>query len=73
MPNKELRKEKCPIVATMNIIGGKWKIPILWYLAQAPHRYNQLKRCLAGITNIMLTRALRDLEKDGLVKRIHTK
>ncbi|EXG84564.1 putative transcriptional regulator [Clostridium sp. ASBs410] len=62
--------ENCPLVSTMNVIGGKWKIPILWYLAQSPQRYNQLKRCIDGITNTMLTRALRDLEEDGLVERI---
>ena len=60
----------CPLVATMNMIGGKWKIPILWYLAQAPRRYNELKRCIWEITNIMLTRSLRDLEEDGLIERI---
>lgn len=64
------KEETCPLVCTMNIIGGKWKIPILWYLAQSPRRYNELKRCVAGITNIMLTRSLRDLEENGLVERI---
>jgi len=55
---------------TLNLIGGKWKIPILWQLYNADLRYNELKRRLGGITNIMLTRSLRELEEAGLVNRI---
>lgn len=62
--------KKCTLAVTMDIIGGKWKVPILWYLSLSPQRYNQLKRCLGSVTNVMLTRALRDLEKDGFVERI---
>ena len=45
-------------------------MPILWQLYNADLRYNELKRRLGGITNIVLTRCLRDLEEAGLVKRI---
>lgn len=69
MIDNDRKEENCPLVSTMSIIGGKWKIPILWYLNQSPRRYNELKRCIGGITNVMLTRALRDLENDGLVER----
>lgn len=69
MIDNNQNEENCPLVSTMKIIGGKWKIPILWYLDQSPRRYNELKRCIGEITNVMLTRALRDLENDGLVKR----
>ena len=60
----------CPVMNTLNLIGGKWKIPILWQLYNEDLRYNELKRRVNGITNIMLTRSLRDLEKSGLVNRI---
>lgn len=60
----------CPVLHALNIIGGKWRIPILWKLANSPLRYNELKRQLTGITNIMLTRSLKDLEKHGLIDRI---
>jgi DNA-binding HxlR family transcriptional regulator len=55
----------------MELIGSKWKMPILWNLTKedALH-YNELKRRVAGITNTMLTRSLRDLEEDGLVRRM---
>ncbi|WP_288935315.1 helix-turn-helix domain-containing protein [uncultured Acidaminococcus sp.] len=61
---------KCPIVYAMEIIGSKWKIPILWNLTQEDNlHYNELKRRIAGVTNTMLTRALRELEEAGLLVR----
>ena len=60
---------KCPINRVLNKMGGKWKIPILWQLYNDDLRYNELKRRLDGITNIMLTRCLRDLEEAGAIKR----
>lgn len=63
-------EKKCPIVYAMSIIGAKWKIPILWHLAHYEiMHYNELKRHLAGITNTVLTRCLRELEQDDLVVR----
>lgn len=63
--------EKCPIIHALEIIGGKWRIPIIWRLsAEKSLRYNELKRSIPGITNIMLTRSLQSLEKNGLVKRV---
>ncbi len=63
-------KSKCSIVYAMELIGAKWKIPILWHLAhyEVMH-YNDLKRHLGGITNTVLTRNLRELEADDLVIR----
>ena len=61
---------KCPIYSVLNKIGGKWKLQILWQLYNEDLRYNELKRRLNGITNIMLTRCLRDLEEAGAIKRI---
>jgi len=55
----------------MDILGGKWRMPILWKLYQnGAMRYNELKRSLVGITNIMLTRSLQSLEEKGLVSRL---
>ena len=60
----------CPIVYALGIIGQKWKIPILWHLAdEGTLRYNELKRGVHGITNMMLTKSLQELEGDGLVTR----
>lgn len=61
---------KCGVVYALGIIGGKWRLPIIWRLsAQDGMRYNELRRRLDGITNIMLTRALKELEAYGLVRR----
>ena len=60
----------CPIVYALDMIGQKWKIPILWHLAdEGTLRYNELKRGIYGITNIMLTKSLQELEERGLVHR----
>mgnify|MGYP001346265127 CR=1 FL=1 len=60
----------CPIVYAINIIGQKWKIPILWNIAEhGMLHYNELKRLITPITNTALTRCLRELEEYGLVNR----
>ncbi|MHC1685051.1 MAG: winged helix-turn-helix transcriptional regulator [Clostridiaceae bacterium] len=61
----------CPVIHALQIIGGKWRIPIIWHISVAKSiRYNELKRSIPGITNIMLTRSLQSLEKHGLIKRV---
>ena len=67
---QDIREHRCPVLYALDIVGQKWKRPILWYLhAQENTRYNELKRRVAGITNMMLTKSLRELEADGLVAR----
>lgn len=62
--------EACPLTQTMNIIGGKWRLPILWAIYKGETvRYNALKREIEGVTNMMLTQSLKDLEHYGLVIR----
>lgn len=61
---------RCPILYALDLVGQKWKLPILWYLHEASAtRYNELKRRMPGITNTMLTKSLRELEEAGLVER----
>jgi len=68
---KAFNKRNCVMIYSMEIIGGKWRVPILWKLYQnKTMRYNELKRNLEGITNIMLTRSLQSLEENGLVDRV---
>lgn len=60
----------CPVMYAMSLIGQKWKINILWHLADEGHvRYNALKRGLPGITNVVLTKCLTELADHGLVLR----
>jgi DNA-binding HxlR family transcriptional regulator len=58
-----------PFLEAMRPLTGKWKIEIMWALAQHTHRFGELRRALSGITQHMLTMQLRELEADGLVKR----
>ena len=63
-------KNECPILHVFRRIGGKWKLPILWHLAEKDAtRYNELKRSVRGVTNMMLTKCLREMEDIGLVQR----
>jgi DNA-binding HxlR family transcriptional regulator len=61
--------QQCPAERTLDIIGGRWKVLILWQLFQGERRFSELFRALAGITQKMLTQQLRELEKDGIVHR----
>lgn len=61
---------RCTDIFAIDVIGGKWRLAIIWNLAGYESlRYNELKRKLKGVTNIMLTRALRSLEEHRLVTR----
>jgi DNA-binding HxlR family transcriptional regulator len=61
--------QQCPAEMTLDIIGGRWKVLILWQLFQGARRFSELFRALDGITQKMLTQQLRELEKDGIVHR----
>jgi DNA-binding HxlR family transcriptional regulator len=60
---------QCPAERTLDIIGGRWKVLILWQLFQEERRFSELFRAFPGITQKMLTQQLRELEKDGIVHR----
>lgn len=69
-PEENIDKTRCPVLYALDIVGQKWKLPVLWHLFdQETTRYNELKRSIPGITNIMLTKSLRELEENGLVHR----
>lgn len=62
--------DKCPLTYALEIIGGKWRLPIIWALSKnGTMRYNELAREIKGITNMMLTQSLRDLEVNGVLIR----
>ncbi len=61
--------QNCPVEATLELIGGKYKALILWYLSVDKLRYSQLRDRLQGITPKMLTQQLRELEAKHLVHR----
>ena len=57
------------IETTLGLIGGKWKVIILWVLRDSIFRFSELKRKIPKVTQKMLTNQLRELESDGLVHR----
>jgi DNA-binding HxlR family transcriptional regulator len=57
------------VTVTLRLLGGKWKLLILWHLSRRTCRFNELKRAIPGITQHMLTTQLRELEADGIVRR----
>ena len=61
---------RCPLIYALNIIGQKWKLPIMWYLFDNDStRYNELKRKVKGVTNMMLTKSLKELVEHNLIVR----
>lgn len=65
-------KLTCPIQRTIAFVGDKWKIIVLHTLTTGTKRFGELQRAMEGITPKVLTRQLRDLERDGLVaRRVH--
>lgn len=59
----------CPVEVTIDVIGGKWKCTILWWLRRGAKRFSELKQLIPEISQQVLTKQLRELEADGLVQR----
>lgn len=59
----------CPVEATLDLIGGKYKALILWHLSEGKLRFSQLSKAISGATPKMLTQQLRELETQKLIHR----
>jgi DNA-binding HxlR family transcriptional regulator len=57
------------VQTTLDVLGGKWKILILWNIRDRPQRLSELKRLIPAISEKMLIQQLRELEKDDIVYR----
>lgn len=63
------KKFNCPVGASLDLIGGKYKALVLWHLMDRTLRFSQLQKLIPHSTPKMLTQQLRELETDKLVKR----
>lgn len=61
--------DRCPVEATLELIGGKYKALILWHLSEGTLRFSELNKRISGATPKMLTQQLRELEVHQLVYR----
>ena len=69
MRSKEDILPECPVATTVSLIGSKWKLLIMRNLLARPWRFNELQKSIDGISQKVLTEALRSMEADGLVIR----
>ena len=60
---------RCPAEHTLAVIGGTWKVPVVWHLVRGPRRFSDLRRDLGNLTAKVLTQQLRALEADGVISR----
>ena len=63
------KKFNNPVELSIDIIGGKWKMPVIWRLKDGSKRYGELRRSLPKVTHKMFTQQLRELEQDEIIKR----
>lgn len=59
--------EKCPYITTQKVLQGKWAIVILYHLSLGTKRFNELEKVIPDVTRTVLTRQLRQFEKDKLI------
>lgn len=60
----------CPVQATSNVLAGKWKVLIVWHLSFSTKRFAEIRDLLPGASEKVLAAQLRELERDGVIKRL---
>lgn len=70
MAKAENIPDTCPMELGVNVLGGKWKLQIIWRIyTKETVRFNELQRLLGNITTKTLTQQLRELEEEKIIKR----
>lgn len=65
-----MSEPQCPILATLSMLSGKWKLLILRELLNGVVRFGELQRLIPGISAKVLSQQLREMEDDGLIERV---
>ncbi len=68
--NEDELIENCPLAAAMSLVGGRWKLMLLWYISHGIDRYGPIRATIPHISGKMLYQQLRELEQSGLVVRV---
>ena len=68
--NRNFNPYNCPVTHCMNLIGGKWKILILYAVSKNCNRFSKMQRAMPLISKQMLVTQLRELEEDKIIERI---
>ena len=66
---KKSELPECPVAIVLQILNSKWKIYILQKLFERPHRFNELKKSIFGISQKVLSESLKQLEEDKIILR----
>lgn len=69
MSKNKLQISECPITRTMDLIGGKWSLPIVYVLMKETKRFKELERSIEGINTRMLVKELKQLKESGIISR----
>ena len=67
--NSKVSENTCSLKDVLDIIGGKWAMPIIYYLSKGKLRFKELERIVEGINTRMLVKELKNMEVNGIVKR----
>jgi DNA-binding HxlR family transcriptional regulator len=68
-PRRDNPVTGCPLTAALAAVGGKWKLIIIYWLAESPKHFAAIKREMSSISQKVLTQQLRELESDGIISR----
>lgn len=67
MPITRKKFPACPIERTLAVLSGRWKAMLVWHLFSGPRRYSELAQLMPDIAQRVLSQALGELQKDGVI------
>lgn len=69
MSSDAVHSDVCGMSVAIDVVGGKWKLHLMWVLSAGPQRFGQIRKLLTGVSEKVLTENLRHLEASGVVHR----